>query len=250
METVPISPIRSVTTASAVSRVKGSKWLIRQGGRDHLPRLGPGVLHDLLAQVAAQLRHHHQPGLADHQHLGVDHVQQQRCRRGGEPQPLLDQAQGSRVARSGQAQQQLEDRGGDQLLFVGPSGDGPLRDGRLEAALPAADARFGRARHRQVADVPGAGAEAAQHGAAGGDRRVHHIADEQLHQLGGPAARAEQQLRLGERPGVAVHVHRQPGHPGELAAHRNVTPAERAVLHHRPALGVDPAAGHHAEAEQ
>ena len=85
---------------------------------------------------------------------------------------------------------------------------------------------------------------------AGHDRRVHHIADEQVHHRLARPLGAEQLLSTRQRPRVAVHPHRQSGMRGQCVAHGNVLPAKGSVRHDSAGVRVHPAADRHAEAER
>ncbi len=69
-----------------------------------------------------------------------------------------------------------------------------------------------------------------------------------MHQVAA-ADRAEQQLRAGQRPGMALDMNRQPHQSLQRGPQGDVAPAERGVLDEDPRIRVDPAAGDHAQSE-
>ncbi len=205
---------------------------------------------DLLVQVGQQVRQKDRGCLGEHQHLRVDHVQQQGHHPADDTQPVAEERQHALVATAGRVQQKPQVGLFDPPFPKRPLCQDPFRDGGLHTAGPPAGAAHRTVRQRQVGDVPGAGVRAPVHLAAGGDRRVDDVPDEQVHQAAPGPRIPEHDLCLRQRAGMAVHMDRQAGRLGEHLTDRHVTPPEQTVLDDDAALRVHPSAGDHSQSEQ
>ncbi len=120
---------------------------------------------------------------------------------------------------------------------------------RLEAARAPALAGLRAARHRQMGDRARLGARPVVDLVVGGERRVDHVADEQVQDAAAAPHPPEQPLRVDQRPRVPVHMDRQPGTRADHLPHRHVPPAQQRMRHHRPGVPVHPAADRHPDAQ-
>jgi hypothetical protein len=94
------------------------------------------------------------------------------------------------------------------------------------------------------------GAGAVVHLVVGGERRVDHIADEQMQHAPAAARPPEEALRVHQRPCVPVHMDRQPGVGAEHLPHRHLAPAQHRMLDDGPGVPVHPAARGEADTER
>ena len=196
------------------------------------------------------------PGLAHHQDLRVDHVQQQG--RGAADETGPARGRGRRpTARRPPARRARPRNGGPAAgRRPRPAGRSPARPrsprssrcgrtGRaLRSALPA---------DRQMADVSRRRARPLVDGAAGGDGRVHDVADEEVHEAGArpaafvvrSAARRGRAPARGSPPAPAA-----PAARSSTRADVHVVPAEPLVPHDHTRAGVHPAPGGHPHPER
>jgi hypothetical protein len=186
----------------------------------------------------------------DDQHLGVDHVQQQRGDAAHVAGPRAEQADRPGVTGFRGGEQLVEVRCADDPRRHRAFRDGPVGHLGLQAPGPAARARRVPAFRRQVRDVTGRRARTVVHHAAGGYRGVDHVAHEQVHEAGAGPDVAEQLLGPGQRARVALHVHRQCEPADQQFPGGHVVPAQLAVVHDHAGGRVHPAAGGDADAQR